>query len=112
MPNDYGHTPLHLAVMSGNAIVTRMLVIAGVSLGVRDRLGETPLHKATLSRDIECIKALLAPVPEKPRKLSSVLEQKNYRGELHSHCYLSWNIDLPFVKTSLIVLIDGAHDVT
>ncbi|KAJ0175529.1 hypothetical protein K1T71_008688 [Dendrolimus kikuchii] len=85
VPNDYGHTPLHLAVMSRNPIVTRMLVIAGVSLGVRDRLGETPLHKATVIRDSECIKALLTPVPEKPRKLSSVLEEKNYRGQACVH---------------------------
>lgn len=82
VPNDYGHTPLHLAAMSGNAVVTRMLVIAGVSVCVRDRLGETPLHKATAIHNLGCMKALLAPVPETPRKLSSLLEQKNYNGKL------------------------------
>lgn len=85
VPNDYGLTPLHLSVMNGHVVVTRMLVIAGVSLGVRDRLGETPLHKATLLRNVECIQALLTPVPEKPRKLSSVLEQKNYNGQACVH---------------------------
>uniref|UniRef100_A0A2A4JBG9 Uncharacterized protein n=1 Tax=Heliothis virescens TaxID=7102 RepID=A0A2A4JBG9_HELVI len=84
--NDDGHTPLHLAVMSGNAVVTRMLVHAGLSLGARDRKGETPLHKATTKGHIECLQALLAPVPEQPRtKISSVLDQKNYKGQACVH---------------------------
>ncbi|KAG6445480.1 NF-kappa-B inhibitor cactus [Manduca sexta] len=86
LPNDYGHTPLHLAVMSGNAVVTRMLVIAGASLAIRDFMGETPLHKATAARNQECLKALLAPVPEQPnRKLSSILDQRNYNGQCCVH---------------------------
>ncbi|KAJ8731031.1 hypothetical protein PYW08_002444 [Mythimna loreyi] len=86
--NDDGHTPLHLAVMSGNAVVTRMLVRAGLSLGARDRLGETPLHKASSKGHVECLQALLAPVPElAPRKLASasVLDQKNYNGQACVH---------------------------
>lgn len=80
--NQHGHTPLHLAVMSGNAVVTRMLVRAGLSLGVRDRTGETPLHKATAAGHVECLQALLAPVSDQqPRKLDSALNQRNYRGE-------------------------------
>lgn len=84
--NDDGHTALHLAVMSGNAVVTRMLVIAGASLDARDRTGETPLHKATMLKNLECIKALLNPVQERPqRKYSSVLNQKNYNGKFYFH---------------------------
>lgn len=86
VPNDYGHTPLHLAVMSGNAIITRMLVIAGADIGARDCLGETPLHKATAARHIECLKALLAKVPEhQSSKVLTVLEQKNYNGQSCVH---------------------------
>lgn len=84
VPNDDGHTPLHLAVMSGNAVVTRMLVHAGLSLGARDRCGETPLHKASSKGHVECLQALLAPLPEQPsRKLASasVLDVKNYKGK-------------------------------
>lgn len=86
--NDDGHTPLHLAVMSGNAVVTRMLVRAGLSLAARDRLGETPLHKASSKGHVECLQALLPPVPEHaPRKLPSaaVLDQKNYNGQACVH---------------------------
>lgn len=86
LTNNQEQTPLHLAVMSGNAIVTRMLVRAGLSLEIRDRLGETPLHKATLAGKVECLQALLAPVPEHPpRKLSSVLNQNNYNGQACVH---------------------------
>lgn len=93
--NDDGHTPLHLAVMSGNAVVTRMLVRAGLSLAARDRIGETPLHKATLTGHVECLQALLAPVPENPpRKLASVLNQKNYNGECKFlTCFICLMID-------------------
>lgn len=82
MANDYGHTALHLAVMSGNAVVTRMLVIAGATLAVRDFNGDTPLHLAVAANNKDCIQALLAPVQEQPhRKLSTVLNQKNYNGK-------------------------------
>ncbi|CAK1601418.1 unnamed protein product [Parnassius mnemosyne] len=86
VPNDYGHTALHLAVLSGNAVVTRMLVIAGASLAHRDHNGETPLHLAVAANDRECLQALLAPVQDQPhRKLSSVLNQKNYNGQMCVH---------------------------
>ncbi|XP_026501384.1 NF-kappa-B inhibitor cactus-like [Vanessa tameamea] len=86
VPNDYGHTPLHLAVMSGHAVVTRMLVRAGASLAMRDVSGETPLHKAVAGKRLECLKALLSAVPEHPpRKLSTILNQKNYKGQTCVH---------------------------
>ncbi|KPJ13325.1 NF-kappa-B inhibitor cactus [Papilio machaon] len=84
--NDYGHTALHLAVMSGNAVVTRMLVIAGASLALRDFNGDTPLHLAVAANNKDCIQALLAPVQDQPhQKLSTVLNQKNYNGLLQNN---------------------------
>ncbi|KAF9411693.1 hypothetical protein HW555_009559, partial [Spodoptera exigua] len=86
LANDDGHTALHLAVMSGNAVVTRMLVHAGLSIEARDRLGETALHKASTKGNLECLQALLAPVPEFPsRNLTKVLNQKNYNGKACVH---------------------------
>ncbi|VVC93718.1 unnamed protein product [Leptidea sinapis] len=86
VPNNYGHTPLHLAVLSGHPVVTRMLVRAGASLGIRDRTGGTPLHIAVERNNLECLQALLARVPEHPpRKLAAVLDQKNYRGQACVH---------------------------
>ncbi|XP_059049582.1 NF-kappa-B inhibitor cactus [Achroia grisella] len=86
LTNDYGHTALHLAVMSGYPVVTRMLVLAGASLGARDRGGQTPLHIATETGQLECLKALLQPVKEHPsRKMSTILNQKNYNGQTCVH---------------------------
>ncbi|KAM3959541.1 NF-kappa-B inhibitor cactus [Aphomia sociella] len=86
LTNDYGHTALHLAVMSGFPVVTRMLVLAGASLGARDRAGQTPLHVATETCQLECLKALLQPVKENPtRKMSTILNQKNYNGQTCVH---------------------------
>lgn len=80
--NDYGHTALHLAVMSTNAVITRMLVLAGADVGIRDRRGETPLHKATAAGNVKCIQALLMPVVQNlQRKKSPALDQKNYGGK-------------------------------
>ncbi|RVE47505.1 hypothetical protein evm_007822 [Chilo suppressalis] len=86
LQNDYRHTPLHLAVMGGYAVVVKMLVIAGASLDVRDVCGRTPLHIAAETRDVECLKAMLAPIEEQPhRKLASVLNQKDFNGQTCVH---------------------------
>ncbi|XP_023934945.1 NF-kappa-B inhibitor cactus [Bicyclus anynana] len=86
VPNDYGHTPLHLAAMSGQATVTRMLVIAGASIASRDLTGDTPLHKAVAGNYTECLRGLLTPVTDRPmRKLSTVINQKNYKGQTCVH---------------------------
>lgn len=84
LPNDFGHTALHLSVMSGNAVVARMLVQAGASLGVRDLDGNTPIHAATAAKHVECLQALLAPVDKNrlPKQLSTILNLKNYDGKL------------------------------
>ncbi|CAH2236535.1 NF-kappa-B inhibitor cactus-like [Pararge aegeria] len=86
VPNDYGHTPLHLAAMSGQATVTRMLVIAGASIATRDLTGDTPLHKAVSGNYPECLRGLLTPVTDRPtRKLSTIINQKNYKGQTCVH---------------------------
>lgn len=83
IPNDYGHTPLHLAAMSGNALVARMLVRAGAALDVRDSTGENPLHKAVGVRSLECIQALLRPVSDASSpNFSTIVNQKNYKGKI------------------------------
>ncbi|CAH2075898.1 unnamed protein product, partial [Iphiclides podalirius] len=86
MRNDYGHTALHLAVLSGNAVVTRMLVIAGASVALRDGNGDTPVHLAVATNNKDCLQALLAPVQDQPQaNLPSVLNQKNYNGQMCVH---------------------------
>lgn len=68
--------------MCGHAVITRMLVRAGASIEARDFTGDTPLHKAVAGNKLECLQALLGPVSDHPpRKMSTVLNQKNYKGE-------------------------------
>ncbi|XP_047987472.1 NF-kappa-B inhibitor cactus [Leguminivora glycinivorella] len=82
--NDYGHTALHLAVMSGHAIIARMLVKAGASFAIRDHMGETPLHTAVKSGKRDCLLALLDPVPDR-KDQKAVLNQTNYHGQACVH---------------------------
>lgn len=83
LPNDFGQTALHLAVMSGHAIVARMLVQAGASLDVRNLDGNTPIHAATAAKHVDCLQALLAPVEKNsaPKQLLTILNLKNYEGK-------------------------------
>ncbi|KAL4704351.1 hypothetical protein ACJJTC_010736 [Scirpophaga incertulas] len=84
--NDYRQTPLHLAVMGGHSVITKMLVNAGASISVRDCNGKTPVHIAAETGSEKCLHALLAPVREQPyRKLSPILNQKDYNGQMCVH---------------------------
>ena len=60
--NDIAQTPLHLAVLTSQPFVLRKLVVAGASLGIRDRNGNTALHLACSAGDVECVKQLLTPL--------------------------------------------------
>jgi ankyrin repeat protein len=45
-PNESGCTPLHLAVVKGNAAVTKQLLAARCNVDIQDDDGYTPLHNA------------------------------------------------------------------
>lgn len=55
-------TALHLAVLTSQPKVVRRLVLAGASLDVRNKIGNTPLHLACERGDYECVKELTRPV--------------------------------------------------
>ncbi|XP_063242720.1 NF-kappa-B inhibitor cactus-like isoform X1 [Bacillus rossius redtenbacheri] len=60
--NNYWQTPLHLAVLTHQPLVARRLLVAGAKVDGRDLQGNTPLHLACQSGDLECVRALTATV--------------------------------------------------
>jgi FOG: Ankyrin repeat len=52
-------TPLHLAVLTGNAEITNMLLTFGAQPSVKDSNGNTALHLAVLHGNLDCVKAML-----------------------------------------------------
>ena len=61
--NNLGQTALHLAVITGNAEITRRLVIAGSPLHLREhRRGDTPLHIACRNWRSDLVDAIIRPV--------------------------------------------------
>jgi NF-kappa-B inhibitor alpha len=92
--NDMFQTALHLAVLTGQPHIVRILVVNGANLSARDRSGNTPLHLACLNGELECAQQLLLPLnaqeaqehsrfatPFRPQNL----EQWNYDGETCVH---------------------------
>lgn len=95
--NDLCQSPLHLAVLTGQARIVRRLVVAGARLDVRDHQGNTPLHLAALIGHLDCLHALTLAValPELhlanlqylcyPPRLPTGLDDRNFDGQMSVH---------------------------
>ena len=57
--NEFGMTPLHLAVWLRNADVSEILISYGADVNARDMGGFTPLHYAVHQHDAELVRLLL-----------------------------------------------------
>lgn len=87
--NDFGQTPLHLAVLTGQAKIVRDLIVAGAGMENRDAEGNTALHLACMHGKTDCARALLTPLSaleQNPALQSGIkipqnLEQWNYDGK-------------------------------
>lgn len=92
LPNDAMQTPLHLAALTAQPNLARLLLLAGAQISCRDGRGNTALHLACAAGDIECLRALLCTLPQNQRP---PLDQKNYDGETCVHiAALSGHIEI------------------
>nr|AAZ40334.1 IkB [Carcinoscorpius rotundicauda] len=96
--NHLSQTPLHLAVLTGQYRIVRRLIVAGATVDMRDRHGNTAFHIACERGDMECLRALTTPVTENevieanlqyPVDLQYLspdfLEHRNYEGQTCLH---------------------------
>lgn len=73
----FSQTPLHLAALTRQGQLVRRLVIAGATLDKRDRRGNTPLHLACETGDLDSAKAILQPIlPSELREVSGLLSYR------------------------------------
>jgi ankyrin only family protein len=81
-----------VAVLTHQARIERCLLVAGATVDIRDRRGNTALHLACQIGDLECVKALTEPVTVAETKTANLqyaafqqqvpqnLEERNYDG--------------------------------
>lgn len=95
--NSVVQCPLHLAVLTHQPRIARRLVVCGADPARLDSNGNTALHLACHSGDLECVRALTHPItvaeisaaearhPSFTRQLPQDLEEINYDGEACVH---------------------------
>lgn len=72
--NNLKQTPLHLAVITGQAYIVGKLILAGANANMPDRNGQTPTHLACQRTNTDCLDELFK-VPN-----GVDLEIKNFAG--------------------------------
>uniref|UniRef100_A0A182QBJ6 Uncharacterized protein n=1 Tax=Anopheles farauti TaxID=69004 RepID=A0A182QBJ6_9DIPT len=90
--NDAAQTALHLAALIDQPKIVRRLLIAGSNQTIRDAEGNTALHLASSRGNVDCVKALLAPLSPNEiahgaanTKIPQDLELWNYDGKTCVH---------------------------
>lgn len=85
-------TPLHLAVITHQAVMVKWLVEAGADVNLMDRHGQTSLLLACKYEDIACVKAICDAVGEDKNKVK--VDSRNFQGAIWKlyrvHALLKW----------------------
>ncbi|KAI1295481.1 NF-kappa-B inhibitor cactus [Halotydeus destructor] len=89
--NNMHQTPLHLAVITGQCDLVRLLMVSGATIDSRDRKGNSAVHLACANGDLDAVEAIFKPVS--PSELRA-LQPLYYRTKPHSDNAVSL-IDLP-----------------
>ncbi|XP_052635479.1 B-cell lymphoma 3 protein [Harpia harpyja] len=100
--NRLRQTPLHLAVITGQPGLVRLLVAHGASPMALDRLGRTAAHLACESRSPRCLRELLRPGP----RGGPDLQARNYEGLTPLHVAVSSG-----ARESVLLLLEHGADV-
>ncbi|XP_049649172.1 B-cell lymphoma 3 protein [Accipiter gentilis] len=100
--NRLRQTPLHLAVITGQPGLVRLLVAHGASPMALDRLGRTAAHLACESRSPRCLRELLRPGP----RGGPDLQARNYEGLTPLHVAVSSG-----ARENVLLLLEHGADV-
>lgn len=76
--NNYLQTPLHLSVLTDQPKLTRILMIAGCQVDIRDYRGNTALHLSAKHGNTHCARNLLTPVLYEERREAGIKYQTPY----------------------------------
>lgn len=76
---DVFQTPLHLAVVTGDCGIVRLLLSAGASPNIADRNGQNCFHLSVQYQHTECLQCLFTYCSE------SQPDIMNYEGTIHTH---------------------------
>ncbi|XP_054264242.1 NF-kappa-B inhibitor cactus-like [Macrosteles quadrilineatus] len=80
--NNDRQTPLHVAVLTRQPRLARLLVCAGAAPDVLDCCGNTALHIAVAADDLECVLAIINPVSNQ-ETVSAQLQYRPYHSYIH-----------------------------
>lgn len=76
---DAFQTPLHLAVVTGDCELVRLLLSAGASPNIADRKGQNCFHLSVQYQHTDCLQCLFTYCSE------SQPDIMNYEGTIHAH---------------------------
>lgn len=71
--NEVGQGRLHYAAYAGNALLVKLLIIAGLDPNKQDHYGATPLHYAARGGHMEAVNELLSGGADASRKMDDGL---------------------------------------
>ncbi|XP_069063003.1 NF-kappa-B inhibitor beta isoform X2 [Pleurodeles waltl] len=105
LQNDLGQTALHIAVIIGLPVFTSKLILAGASLCIPEKAGNTALHLACKEGRYDCAKVLLLHTTGNFNDIQKLLDCTNYDSFTALHIAVIRK-DLEMVK----LLLDSGAD--
>ncbi len=96
VPEEFGKSLLHLAVLAGNTDIVRFLLQCGVDVDLQDNSGNSPLHLATIGNRTDLIRVLIGK--------GAMVNMQNYQNLSPLH----YAVMLPRTTAATMLLHHGA----